>query len=105
MIKIEHTKDRLELQSGSTKIVLDKQAGEAVLQRKLLFWARKPQTCPLNSVSRVRLDASVDPASRAEVCKVILQLREGGGWALPADDRMDATAAVSAVRDFRGISE
>ena len=105
MTKFERTPDRLTLQSGSTTIVLDKKAGEAILERKLLFWARKPVTRSLNSIRRVTVDTSVDPASKAEICSVMLLLREGGGWALSARDKQDATAAVAAVREFLGISE
>ena len=105
MTKIDRTSDRLTLQSGSTSIVLDKKAGEAVLQRKLLFWARKPVTRPLNSISRVKVESSIDAASKAEVCSTMLLMREGGGWVLSARDKRDATAAVAAVRDFLGISE
>jgi hypothetical protein len=105
MTKIERTPDRLALQSGSTTIVLDKKAGEAVLQRKLLFfWSRKPVTRSLDSIRRVTVDTSVDPASKAEICSVMLLLREGGGWALSARDKQDATSAVAAVREFLGIS-
>jgi hypothetical protein len=105
MTNIERTPDRLALQSGSTTIVLDKQAGEAVLRRKLLFWARKPVTRPLNSISRVKLDTSIDAASKAELCSVMLLMREGGGWMLSARDKQDATAAIATVREFLGISE
>lgn len=105
MTNIERTPDRLALQSGSTTIVLDKQAGEAVLQRKLLFWSRKPVARPLNSISRVKLDTSIDPASKAELCSVMLLMREGGGWVLSARDKQDATAAIATVREFLGISE
>ena len=105
MTKFERTPDRLTLQSGSTTIVLDKKAGEAILERKLLFWARKPVTRSLNSIRRVTVDTSVDPASKAELCSVMILLREGGGWALSARDKQDATAAVATVREFLGISE
>ena len=105
MTKIDRTSDRLTLQSGSTSIVLDKKAGEAVLQRKLLFWARKPVTRPLNSISRIKIDTSVDPASKAEICSVMFLLREGGGWVLSARDKQDATATVATAREFLGISE
>ena len=105
MTKIERTPDRLALQSGSTTIVLDRKTGEAVLQRKLLFWARKPVTRSLNSIRRVSVDTSVDAASKAEICSVMILLREGGGWALSARDKQDATAAVATVRGFLGISE
>jgi hypothetical protein len=105
MTNIERTLDRLTLQSGSTSIVLDKKAGEAVLNRKLLFWARKPVTRSINSISRVKVESSVDAASKAEICSVMFLLREGGGWMLSAKDKQDATAAVAVSREFLGISE
>ena len=105
MTKIERTPDRLALQSGSTSIVLDKKAGEAVLQRKLLFWARKPVTRSLNSIRRVTVDTSMDRASKAEICSIMLLMREGGGWALTARDKQDATSADTTTREFLGISE
>ena len=105
MPKIDRSPQRLVLTSGSTAVVLDKEAQQAVLQRKLLFWARKPVTRSLNSIRRVTVDTSMDRASKAEICSIMLLLREGGGWALSARDKQDATAAVATVREFLGISE
>lgn len=101
MPKIDRSPQRLVLTSGSTAVVLDKEAQQAVLQRKLLFWARKPVVRPLSSLSDVTVD-NVDPASKAEISSVMLGLREGGGWMLSARDKSDATAAASAVREFLG---
>ena len=33
-------------------------------ERKLLFWARKPVTRPINSIRSVKVESSVDPASQ-----------------------------------------
>lgn len=100
MLKIDLNSQRLVLTSGSTTIVLDKEAMQATLQRKLLFWARKPVTRPLSSISEARIETNVDPASSAEISSVMLKLREGGGWVLSARDKNDATAAVTAIREF-----
>jgi hypothetical protein len=103
MITVESSPQRLVLRSGSTAINLDKGANAATLQRKLLFWARKPVALPLSSIAEARVETNVDPASRA-VCSVMLRSREGGGWVLSARDKQEATEAVAAVREFLGIS-
>ena len=100
MLKIDRSPQRLVLKSGSTTAVLDKQAQQATLQRKLLLWARKPVTRPLSSISEATVETNVDPASKAEMCSVMLKLREGGGWMLAARDKNDATVAVTAIREF-----
>ena len=105
MVKIERDPERLVLQSGSTTVVLDKPTGKANLERKLLFWARKPVERPLSSIAQVRVSASKDPASGAEVFATMLVIHDGGGWVLSATDKQDASAAATAARDFLGIVE
>lgn len=100
MLKVDRSPQRLVLKSGSTAAVLDKEAQQATLQRKFLFWSRKPIARPLSSLSDVTVETNVDPASKAEMCSVMLKLREGGGWMLSARDKNDATAAVAAIREF-----
>jgi len=39
---IESGPHRMTLQSGSMTLILDKEAGSATMQRKLLFWSLKP---------------------------------------------------------------
>ena len=104
MITLESSPQRLVLRSGSTAVVLDKDAGKAILQRKLLFWARKPVERPISSVAQARVNTDIDPASKAEMCSTMLALQEGGGWVLSARGKQDATAAAAAVREFLGIS-
>ena len=103
MTKIERAPQKLVLQSGSTTLALDKSAGKAILQRKLLFWARKPVERPLSEIADVRVKANLDAASGAEVCTTMLVMRGGDGWLLSAADKQDAMAAAEAVRDFVGI--
>jgi hypothetical protein len=100
MLRIDRDPQRLVLTSGSTTVVLDKEANQAVLQRKLLFWARKPVTVPLVSIADTRVETNIDSASKAEICSVMLRLREGGGWVLSARDKQDAAAAVAAAKEF-----
>jgi len=103
MIAIESSPQRLLLRSGSTSILLDKGAGTAVLQRKLLFWARKPLERQISSITQARVNTDVDPASKAEISSTMLILREGRGWTLSARDKQDAAAAAVAVREFLGL--
>ena len=104
MTKIERAPQKLLLQSGSTMLALDKNAGKAVMQRKLLFWARKPLERRLSEITDVRVNAERDAASGAEICTTMLLMQGGGGWVLSAADKQDAAAAAEAVRDFVGIA-
>jgi hypothetical protein len=100
---IDSAPQRLVLQSGSTKLTLDKDVGKAVMQRKLLFWTLKPLEVPLAEVAQVDVDAGIDRASGVEICNTMLVTRAGAAWALPASDKKDAQATVTAVREFLGL--
>ena len=80
----ENTPRQLVLKSGSTTLTLDKDAGKATLQRKLLIWRLKPIEAPLSDISDVTVDTAVDRASGVEVCHTMLVRRTGEAWALPA---------------------
>ena len=84
MTTIQRDQQRLVLQSGSTTLTLDKNAGKAIMQRKLLFWKRKPIQRPLFEIADVRVNTSADPASGAEICNTMLVMRDGGGWVISA---------------------
>jgi len=103
MTKIERAPQQLVLQSGSITLTLDKSTGKATMLRKLLFWARKPLERSLSEIAEVRVDTSVDPASRAEFRNTMLLMRTGGAWKLSAVDKKDAETTVAAVREFLGI--
>jgi hypothetical protein len=100
---VDSAPQRLVLQSGSTKLTLDKDAGKAVMNRKLLFWALKPLELPLAEVTQIDIDAGVDRASGIEVCNTMLITRGGAAWALPAADKKDAQATAAAMREFLGL--
>ena len=100
----ENTPKRLVLQSGSTTLTLDKDAGKASMQRKLLLWKLKPVEAPLADVADVNVDATVDRASGVEICHTMLITRAGAGWALPAADKKEAQANASAIRGFLGLA-
>jgi hypothetical protein len=100
---VESAPQRMTLQSGSTTLILDKDAAKATMQRKLLFWSLKPTETPLAEVAEIAVDAGVDRASGIEVCNTLLVTRAGAAWALPAADRKDAEATAVAIRDFLGL--
>jgi hypothetical protein len=99
----ENTPRRLVLKSGGTTLTLDKDAGTANMQRKMLLWKLKPAEQPLGDIVDVTVDTAVDRASGVEVCHTMLVTRAGEGWALPAADKKDAQANADAVRSFLGI--
>jgi hypothetical protein len=99
----ENTPQLLVLKSGSTTLTLDKGAGKATMQRKLLFWALKPLEMPLSEVAEIAIDAGVDRASGIEVCNTMLVSRAGVGWAMPAADKKDAEKTSAALREFLGL--
>jgi hypothetical protein len=100
---VESVPQRMVLQSGSTKLTLDKDAGKATMQRKLLFWSLKPIETPLAEVAEIAIDAGLDRASGVEICNTMLVTRAGAAWALPADDRKDAETTAAAMREFLGL--
>ena len=94
---------RLVLGSGSTTLTLDKDAGKATLQRKLLFWNLKPAELPLSDVSSVTLDKVVDRASGAEIFHTMLVTRAGAAWTLPARDKGEADKNIAVLREFLAL--
>ena len=104
MIKLERGSGRLVLQSGPTKVVLDKAANKATLERASLLWMREPLECPLSSIGGARVSTVIDDESKAEICSLTLAMREGDGWVLSGSDKQDAAAAASTVREFLGIA-
>jgi hypothetical protein len=100
---IESTPERLVLRSGSTTLTLDKAAGRATLQRKMLFWPLKPVEHPLDEVANTSVDVAVDRASGVEVCNTMLIMRAGEGWSLPAANKKDAETSAKVVREFLGL--
>ncbi len=104
MTDIMQRDQALELRSGGTTLTLDKSAGKAVMQRKILFVKMKPSEIGLSEIADVTLDVGVDRASGVEVCNAMLVTREGAAWALPASDKPDAEKSASAMRKFLGLN-
>ena len=100
MPMLENTQTRLSMKSGSTTLTLDKTSSKLTLQRKLLFWQRKPIEKPLSEVVSVSVETNVDRASGVEVCHTMVIFQAGDAWALPAADKNEAQGNASAIRDF-----
>ena len=94
----EKTAKRLVVKAGSTTLTLDKDAGTAHMQRKMLMFNLKPMQAPLSDVTTFEVDAGVDRASGIEVCNTMLITREGAAWAIPAADRKDALATANTLK-------
>jgi hypothetical protein len=100
MTDIDRTPERLVMRSGSTTLTLDKTAGTALLARKVLMFSKKPVEAKLSEIADATVDAGIDRASGVEVCSMMVVLRSGAAWAVPAADRKDAEKAAQAVKDF-----
>ena len=64
----------------------------------------KPMEAPLSEVADVTVDTSVDRASGVEICHIMVVMRTGAGWALPAMDKQDAQTKATAIRAFLGLA-
>lgn len=104
MASIERSQHQLVVRSGSTTLTLDKESGKASMQRKLLFWARKPIERPLADIASISVDANIDRASGVELCSPMLVMRDGSAWAIRHTDRADATETAAVLRNFLGIA-
>ena len=71
----EHTSKRLVLKSGSTTLILSKDAGTATMHRKLFFWSLKPSEAPLSHIVDVTIETAVDRASGVDMCSAMLVMR------------------------------
>lgn len=99
----ERTPQKLVAKSGSTTLTLSKQAGQATMQRKFLFWKLRPAEKPLVDITEVKIEAAVDRASGVEFYSTMLVMRTGTGWIFPCSDKNDALTTADAFRDFLGL--
>ena len=97
---LENTQTRLSVKSGSTTLTFDKTSGKITLQRKLMFWQRKPVEKPLSEIVSLSVDANVDRASGVAIYHTIVIFKAGDAWALRAADKNEAQGNAIAIRDL-----
>ena len=107
MAIVERNATRMVVQAGgglnSLKLVLDKQAGQARIERRTLMFNRKPQEIPLSRINAVDVALLKDAASGAEVHQLMLRAGADEAIPLPVEEReVEETASV--LRDFLGLA-
>ena len=100
---VENTAQKLVLRSGSTTLSLDGAAEQITLQSKVLFWKRAPVNAAFKDVADVKIEELHDGASGADIYNMMLVMKAGNAWAVPADTRKQAEAEIAAVRKFIGM--
>lgn len=99
----EKTAKRLIYKNGSTTLTLDKDAGTALMQRKMMMFNLKPMQAALADVVNFEVDAGVDRASGIEVSNTMLIIKDGAAWAIPANDTKEAKANAATFKEFLGL--
>ena len=65
MANIEQTATKLVLRAGSTALTLDKDAGKATLQQKMLLWSKKPVEFSFSDIDDIAVKSDADAMSGA----------------------------------------
>jgi hypothetical protein len=107
MTILESTPQRLVVKAGwllnQTTLTLDKQAGEARLDRSVLMWHLRPVGLRLAEIDHVDVATIHDAASGADLHQPVLHTRAGGLIPLPvAEEEADITA--ERLRGFLGLA-
>ena len=103
MARIEATADKLVLKHSSTTLTLDKGAGKASLQQKLLLWSIKSVEFPLSDIDDIAVKTDVDGLSGATIHHSVLHRRSGEIAVLTTEEAKDAAETVKVLRDFVGL--
>ncbi len=77
MASIETELNRVILHDGGTTLTLDKAAGQAVLQRKILLWNKKPDVFPLAEIDDIAVKSETDAMSGATLYHSVMHRRSG----------------------------
>ena len=72
MANIEQTATKLVLKTGSTALTLDKDAGKATLQQKMLLWSKKPVEFAFSDIDDIAVKSDVDGLSGATIHHSVL---------------------------------
>lgn len=103
MKHIEEISGKLVLKAGSTTLTLDKEAGKATLQQKLLLWNKKPVEFALADIDDIAVKSNVDGASGATVHHSVVHRRTGEVTVLTTEEAEDAAQTVKKLRGFVGL--
>ena len=103
MPKIENTAQKLVLKEGSTTLTLDKEAGKATLQHKILLWNKKPVEFAIADIDDIAVKSDKDGLSGATIYHSVLHRRTGEVTVLTTEESKDAAATVKTLRDFVGL--
>ena len=103
MATIENEPNRVILHDGGTTLTLDKAAGQAVLQRKILLWNKKPVVFPLTEIDDIAVKSEVDAMSGATLYHSVMRRRSGETTVLTTEPAQDAEATVKTLRSFVGL--
>ena len=103
MANIERTGNKLVLKSGATTLTLDKSAGKAVIQQKLLLWNKKPDEFSLSDIDDIAVKTDVDGMSGATIHHSVLHRRSGEIAVLTTEEPKDAAETVKVLHDFVGL--
>ena len=103
MASIEETPRNLILKAGSTTLTLDKDSGNATLQRKFLLWNKKPVAFALADIDDIAVKSEKDGASGATIHHSVLHRRSGEVTVLTTEEAKDAAETVKKLRGFVGL--
>lgn len=103
MARIENGANKLVLTEGSTTLTLDKAAGKATLQQKVLFWSKKPVEFALSEIDDIAVKSDKDGLSGASIYHSVLHRRSGETTVLTTGEAKDAEATVKELRGFVGL--
>ena len=102
MANIEISQHKLVLKQGSTALTLDKDAGKATLQQRLLLWNKKPVQFALSDIDDIAVKSDKDAMSGASIHHSVLHRRTGEVTVLTTEEAKDAAETVKTLREFVG---
>jgi hypothetical protein len=103
MASIERIHNKLILKHGSTTLILDKDAGKATLQQKILLWNKKPIEFALSEIDDIAVKSETDGMSGARIYHSVLHRRSGEIAVLTNEEERDAADTVKTLREFVGL--
>ena len=101
MANIEISQHKLVLKQGSMTLTLDKHAGKATLQQRLLLWNKKPIEFALSEIDDIAVRSETD-GFLAKIHHSVLHRRSGGIAVLTTEEAKDAAETVKTLREFVG---